>query len=836
MSLENQELGGIYAEIQAEFHNSAEILVSAISGDPPNQYEVVYNIPCTTQDEQGNITITLPHTVIISIPFGFPHFPPSCKPKSPIFHPDFDTAAICLSGFWNHDRNIPQLIRHIASMLRGDIYSKNNAFNEQAARWFNDHSDQLPFADTEIPVTKKTEETPFTLTLESSDKTEETEEVDILEDEDFIDDFEFPKDLSESTPVSDMAELSRSEPIIQVNLDKLHSLTDRKRFHTLESELRTAYGELNFPEKAGLLEIASKALKKAELIYQEATESENQANAEKALQLYKAVEKTVVDFPNIEKDILRAEQSVQMLHGINGIGEKGSSRKSDTDSLSEENDFIKPPPKRSVVKTRGPFFEETSKRHVNIIPYVLAGGILCIVATFTYFYFSLSNQLSEARQLYSECTSNFAAKNFQVAEKACNMSLDSTRSIFLIHQKEVSDLQNNIRRIMNSEDMRQGLLGNVLYNEKYVSKTTLAAHQSLQELKVQGEAHLKESSWDAAAASFQKSLELSRRLEDIPPNEILDIEQKLKYAAFRSMLSVAENHIAAQDWASASAILTELQDQIGVLPVVEQTTLSNQINTLLAKSRFTNLRDQADRLFSKSDWAGAVALFQKAAEAGQALSVTENQELADIKENIAKAELYSTINDGNSSFASGKWNSAIEKYKQAIEILRNNRGIINLQEMEESTFKLNSIILQSAIIRDRQISDRNREKGDNATAITYLDKVISTIQSSDFTHKYEFQEILAETQRAKQKLQDDIFINSKKQYLLDNFIDLFLTNYPAASRQTLRNPIATFEKKLEHRYLFKLQCTESGRGRPLKLIMFYVYDPRNDSWSFYSNN
>lgn len=719
-------------------------------------------------------------------------------------------------------------------MLRGEIYSKDNAFNEEAALWFQENSDQLPFSAPKESTVSDEPEGTISLSLETSD---DADESDILEDEDFIDDFDFPEKVPEELPNAVEKDQSFSDSGSSVDFEKLHNLVHQKRFHTLDTELRSTYRSIDFPEKDGLVEITATTLKKAESIHQEAMDFENQANHQKAYELYSSVQNLVDDYPDIQKDILRAEQSIEMLKDIQGAQTKRSSAKPEIEDVAALDEFIQAPSrKKSAPKNGGPFFEESSKRHVNVVPYVLAGGILCIVATCTYFYFSLSSQLSEARQLYSECTSNFAAKNFQAAEKACNQSLDSTRSIFLVHQTEVFDLQNNIRSIMNSEDMRQGLLGNVLYNEKYVSKSTLAAHRNLQELKVQGDIQLNDSAWDPAAASFQKALELSRRLEDVPPNEILDIEQKLKYAAFRSMMSVAENHIANQDWASAATVLTELQSQINVLPTLEQTEYSNQINTLLAKSRFTNLRDQADRLFSKSDWAGAVSLFQKAAEAGQALSETENQELADIQQNIAKAELYSKINDGNSSFASGDWNSAIERYNQAITLINTNSDILNRKEVEQSKLKLHSIILQSKIIRDRQISDRNKEKGDMAAAIAYLDKVINTIRSGEFVNHSEFQEILEETQRAQKALKDKIYINSKRQYLIDNFLDLFLANYPAATRQTLKNPIATFEKKLGIRYLFKLQCTESGRGRPLKLIMYYVYDPANDSWGFYSNN
>lgn len=142
--------------------------------------------------------------------------------------------------------------------------------------------------------------------------------------------------------------------------------------------------------------------------------------------------------------------------------------------------------------------------------------------------------------------------------------------------------------------------------------------------------------------------------------------------------------------------------------------------------------------------------------------------------------------------------------------------------------------MQSAIIRDRQIADRNKAADKVALTQSYLQKVVDTIKASSFANDPEFQEIVAETQKAQQEIKESLYIQDKEQYLVDNYATLFLENYPAAAPETLSNPMATFEKRLGRLYLFKLQCTESGRGRPLKLIMYYTYDPDNKRWKFYS--
>ena len=77
-------------------------------------------------------------------------------------------------------------------------------------------------------------------------------------------------------------------------------------------------------------------------------------------------------------------------------------------------------------------------------------------------------------------------------------------------------------------------------------------------------------------------------------------------------------------------------------------------------------------------------------------------------------------------------------------------------------------------------------------------------------------------------------LSAKIAYLEDNFKELFTTHYAGAPANSLANPQVVFEKRLGDKLLFRLECVEIGRGRPLKLVMRYIHDLTNGTWSFYS--
>ena len=113
MAIATEQLEAIHQEITQAFSDDPQITVVPAEGTPPDTYEITYKIEGLQKVDGGAVEKADSHIIRISIPFGFPHFPPSCKPQSPVFHPDFDPAAICIGDFWEKNRSIVDLISHI---------------------------------------------------------------------------------------------------------------------------------------------------------------------------------------------------------------------------------------------------------------------------------------------------------------------------------------------------------------------------------------------------------------------------------------------------------------------------------------------------------------------------------------------------------------------------------------------------------------------------------------------------------------------------------------------------------------------------------------------------
>ncbi len=819
MNTETEGFGAIYAEIQKEFTNDPDITVKPSAGDPPNQYEVTYSIPSTIKDPEGNIIIGDQHIISIIVPFGFPHFSPSCKPLSPIFHPDVDSAAICLGNYWNRERSLPELIRYIKTMLTGEVFSTENAFNQEAATWYKNHQDELPFYKTE----NETNEEPLnTLKVNYDEIPQET-----FSEEKNLEDFD---------------------------TTRLFQLFEQKQLWQLDTVLsQLAESPTTFPGKEELTGNVLKILNKANKLFLHAEQCEEDGNSKEALKSFLQIQQLVIDYPGIDDHIQRTKLSAEILDNINeDLAEKAKhsghkemkSEPSPTETAPQKNNvfsFLKKLQKKHSSKKESPeqqiqIFEEETQKSFNIFPLLILGGLCCIAGTLAFYYSSLTGKFTTAQQLYKDCTIQFLNKDFHAAEKSCLNSLEITSSIFLFHGTEKKSLQTSIRKILNSEELQQGLLGNVLYKGHYISNSLLEAHQSFFASKKKGDDFFTQQLWEEAISSYRKALQIAHNTQDIPATELVAIEKNLENAAIQIKLRSVETAINEHQWAQAIEILTGLEKKLSTLEESgSNPELQKEIKKLLAEGQFVKLKNQADLLFSQSDWNGAFEIFQQAIATGKALSGSNQEETIDsLRQNAARAELYATINAGNTAFTSGEWDNAIAHYQKAKKLLTTNPILKELEDGPNRQHQIARIILQAALLREKQSAERHKKEGNYKAALRNIQDMIHLIAYSDFNNDPEFTKTRKQIERSQKTLRNEIFIKKLQQHLTDNYISLFIENYPAASPNTLTTPEAIFVKRLKDKYLFKLQCTETGRGRPLTLIMFYTYNPANNSWQFHN--
>jgi ubiquitin-protein ligase len=841
MNAESQQLAEVYRNITEQFINHPLIRIEAVKGDPPEQYEITYKIPCAVKAPDGRVVQQSGNTIIITIPFGFPHFPPTCKPKGQIFHPDFDSAAICLGDFWQNHRDLGDLIRHIGAMLSGEIYSTENTFNEEAARWYREHKDQLPFTVTgllqkgwsphDAPAPAKKDDDMLTLL-----------ELDVLEEE------ERGAQEQRGNDHSDGPVAALSGDLASGNRDKsakLWDLSQKKLYMRLKRELDTLELGESVEGQEALVQKTHAALAEARELYRQADEEECSGSMEKAAELYARVAAQVADFPDIDLAIQRTNNSKKVLNDLY----QPQSTAAKTLVVAQTDTALPPqrtkpgkggflparqkdkslsaaaPPKAPPIYNR--------KLHIGIVPLTAVACLAIVVAVVGYLWLSGNERLGAAEGMLFQCRQAMIDLDFYKADSTCRNALTTADSSMFTSAKRKDALDRNVKNIMDSEEFRQGLLGNILIEGHYVAKDAAEQQKIFQNALKEATIENAAGRWAQAVNAYRKALAVQEAYSAVQVDSRVAIEQQLALAETKLFLEKTQDSLNAGDQAKALEYLLSAQKSVTKVGPEAKEELSATINSLLAQRQFADLKVRADQLLAQSDWQGAHALFQQAMLLGRELSSRQKKDLEGLQRNVSRAGLYAVIEGANQAFGNGKWGEAAAQYSQAINMAKSGNLSFNAQEQEKISSWLTKLLLQTTIIQSRQQADAALAKGDKETAKSSLQRIINAIHASPFAGDGQFFDISNETKSKLGQINDDEFIAAKKKYLEANYKQISQSHSSDIKTDNLEEPQVSFEGKRRGKYLFQVLCKQQGSRVTLK--MQYLYDAEQNRWTYYTD-
>ncbi len=821
MGVATKQLETIFKEINDRFRTHRYISIKPGDGDPPERYEVTYTIAGLHQNKNKEIHEAKHHSIAITIPFGFPHFPPNCKPISPVFHPDFDQAAICIGDFWNKESTLTDLIFHIGQMISGEVFSTENAFNEEAVIWYRQHKDRLPFEV--LDISKESPASALPVHEEDSFTALESLEIDTIEESDFKSDFD------SFAPGTATEPQEKSPQAMEVDIDLLQLMVKQKRFYTLYKHLQALPVDKQFSNFDTLKNDAYLELTKAKQLFQQGLDYEHKGQPGKALEKFQLLTAAVSDYPEIEESVNRAKSASNLLYDYLEEPEN----KPKQASMPEIDVSSKNVPKNEKLT----FFNEKPEIRLPVFPIVIAGASVILLSLVIFVLSSSNSQFKHAEDMYSDCQVLLEKNNFIGAEQKCNEALSTVKSIQFLKGTERVVLANTIQTTLNSPKLRQGLTGMVLRNGRYVPKSDEDALIAFNKASDEGDAFMANLSWKEAKDRYQLAITIHSKIGTIDTSaleKIGRIKKNMALAQVNLFIEEGRQLKESGDLEKALITLEKAQETAKSLDDAVMPATIKSIEPLLFITRFLRSKKVGDTYFAAGDWQNAAELYQKATDTVKNISPPPAAELAELNQNKAKADLFAAIQSGKEAFNNAQWDEAIRSYESAIRLLKENSEILKQVNSDENRQKISRIMLQASIIRDKQDVARKLKEGKNKQAIEKLQSIIDTVTKSSFNREEEFQQVAKEANLSIAEAKKNQLISESVAYLVENYKDIILKNYSAAKNDSLSDPKATFVKKLDERLLFKIECTDNGQGKPLRLIMNYIYDPANKQWKFYS--
>ena len=146
-------------QLQQRFAGWPLIQITGTAGMPPEVYRFVYHIKGLFVAPNGEIQERPMHHLEVNLSLGYPRRAPQCRMLTPVFHPNFDEATVCIGDFWAASEGLDDLIIRIGRMIAYQEYNTKSPLNGLAAKWSEQHAHLFPVDARDIAPPLETPKT-----------------------------------------------------------------------------------------------------------------------------------------------------------------------------------------------------------------------------------------------------------------------------------------------------------------------------------------------------------------------------------------------------------------------------------------------------------------------------------------------------------------------------------------------------------------------------------------------------------------------------------------------------------------------------------------------------
>src|SRR5215469_8089597 len=132
-----------FAKLQDYVRRHPRVQLVQHDGNPPERYQLKYRVRSLRQRDDDLVEVS-DHLVEVFLPLNYPRTPPQCRMLTPIFHPNIAPHAICIGDHWSPGETLQSIVTRIGEMIAYQSYNTKSPLNGEAARWVDQHVDELP--------------------------------------------------------------------------------------------------------------------------------------------------------------------------------------------------------------------------------------------------------------------------------------------------------------------------------------------------------------------------------------------------------------------------------------------------------------------------------------------------------------------------------------------------------------------------------------------------------------------------------------------------------------------------------------------------------------------
>ncbi len=788
--------------LTAEYNQLVEFLelypnisIARADGEPPDEYEITYTLRAyTIQDNE--IRVASDHRILITLPFGYPHFAPVVKALSPLFHPAIEQSSIAIEAQWRKNPSLPDLVVYLAEMITGHIYLVENPVNAEAVRYYEEHRKELPL------------DTPTIADME------EDSLIGMLEDE-----FDPAFNLDEDIHALDDTDVHEAE------IQEIRELLAKNQLFTLNKRLADLPPGLWFPEREEAEQLVESAREKAAHLFVKAQELEDEGRYGKALECAHAILTLIPDDPAAKALADRLQQSSFITESL-------------TDALNEQEDIpldlqtdkqqapLPPPP--AAKPPKGP------RRPLLPADFPLRRILLAVLGLVLALWLGMHamgdwSVLSRVRKGIQEAQTQLQARQYADAKDTLERTRNNIGGLTLLWFRE-SSLHKEVDTLLNSPELKEGAQGRVLYQGKYVDEATANALKDLAQLEQQGQALAESKQYDAALEMYNKALQ---QLGSQPlPEEAERLNTKIRALEAERFVVLAAQAAAQKKWDDATGYYRQLDTLLQ-----GSSDLKQQFGTQLSEGLAgTQLAQSLDKTLSAAEKGQLNEARQHVQEAEQILAAnTQNlSSQSQVQLDAAKVQLqmYAILPEAKKAFEARQWQQAVHLYQQAVDTIEKSRPEVR-PALQDAQARLRQTLELARMYQSLEQAALAVAQKDWASAVRLENAALARLNRSGSGNDPQLAGLKRSLEKQLAQHRRELDLAGKAQWLETRALSFFSTHYPTFKEEDLSRPKAVFLRREGSKQIFELSCLESSGGRPSKLVLHYAYDEKNGQWGIF---
>jgi ubiquitin-protein ligase len=777
-----------YEQLKTTLELYPSIVITQVEGNPPDTYEIEYRLKGYVRNPDGSITTADLHKIRITLPFGYPHFAPTVKPLTHIFHPDIDPAAIRIADLWQKNPNLSDLVLSIGEMICGNNFTIEDPFNQEAADWYEQHRHELPLD-----------------VLQIADIDDSDERFDTL-DEDAFSSLGLDDDLFDA-----QAEASESK------VDLFHLQINQRNIFAAAKLLADIPPAADIPDREEIEEHIASTLKKADSLFKRAEEQEDQGQLDQAAETLGELEALVADYPGLEQFKNRILQSQSLADSFSV--EKAEEEEPDQSSSP-------PPPPSSPGKKKKAAVAADSFLSVKalliivvVVLLLVAGGLL---------YMQDNKILTKARTDWQKVQALVGNRQFDDAQAEAETIVRDLDNLLLL--KSSGDrLATSIITLLNSDDFQQGLLGNVKYDGAYVSFAKAEKLKKLAQLTKTAESILHQGKIRAALAAYQEALAFARKNELTV--KAIELAQTVNNLRLEEALATAKKAEREKEWENAAKTYRRA---LQLSKSLADSKDAEEISKRLAAATFYHELRQSRQAFTGAQWDRTIANLEQAqkilAENPAAVTDKDRQELNQL---LLTARLYRLLSLAREAYEQHDLTSSIDRYQEVLNLLETEQDAFG-PGILESRPKIEKTLVMLRIARAQEQAVEAKRQGDLRAVLDRYQTILGLLDTAHGEQDESLKRLKQDIRTQIAETRNQLNIQKKIAYLKKNYKKIFKKHYPSFASATLEHPKVLFKKKIGQKMLFTMTCLERSQGSPSRLELQYLYDPGTGRWSLYT--